>query len=98
MVLILLVLEVLTRIFYLGEDKPSRFLDDKQVEKWVPNQAGYDITGNRNQNFVKYRINNSGFNSCREFVPSLEDIEIALVGDSFIEGFHQPYQNSIGKK
>ena len=54
--LIVISLEVLVRIFYLGEDKPSRFVDDKKVEKWIPGQVGYSITGNRNQNFIRYNI------------------------------------------
>ncbi|NDV42628.1 hypothetical protein [Flagellimonas sediminis] len=97
-VLILISLEILVRIFYLGEDKPSRFVDEKRVEKWVPNQNGYNVTGNRNQNFIRYNINSSGFNSYQEYVPTDDGVEVALVGDSFIEGFHQPYRVSIGRK
>lgn len=97
-VLILISLEILVRIFYLGEDKPTRFVDGKSVEKWVPNQEGYSVTGNRNQNFIRYNINSSGFNSYQEFIPTEQGIEVALVGDSFIEGFHQPYKISIGRK
>lgn len=96
--LIVLSLEVWVRIFYLGKDSPTRYVDEKKVEKWVPNQSGFSVTGNRRQNFSEYHINNSGFNSYREFAPTEEKIEIALVGDSFIEGFHQPYHNSIGRK
>ncbi|AUP77240.1 hypothetical protein [Flavivirga eckloniae] len=97
-VLILIALEVIVRVLHLAKDNPSRFVDKHKVEKWVPNQEGYSVTGNRRQNFSKFYINNSGYNSYREFVPSKEKIEIALVGDSFIEGFHQHYYNSIGKK
>lgn len=96
--LILLALELLVRLFYLGKDNPVRFIDKDQVEKWVPNQQGYSVTGIRRQNFTQYHINNSGFNSYREFEPSEEKIEIALLGDSFVEGFHQPFTNSIGRK
>ncbi len=96
--LILLLLEVLVRIFHLGKDTPTRFVDEYKVEKWVPNQNGFSVTGNRRQNFSEYRINSSGYNSYREFNPSKDKIEVALVGDSFIEGFHQDYYNSIGKK
>ncbi len=96
--LILLGLEGLVRIFHLGKDTPTRFLDEHKVEKWVPNQNGFSVTGNRRQNFSEFRINNSGFNSYREFTPTKDTEEIALVGDSFIEGFHQNYYNSIGKK
>jgi hypothetical protein len=97
-ILIVIALEVYIRVFHLTKDYPSRYIDDYEVEKWVPNQSGYSVTGNRRQNFSEYHINASGFNSYREYNPTKEDVEIALVGDSFIEGFHQNYNNSIGKK
>lgn len=97
-VFILIALEVIVRIFHLSKDNPSRYVDEFNVEKWVPNQEGYSVTGNRRQNFSKFYINQSGYNSYREFVPSEDKVELALVGDSFIEGFHQNYYNSIGKK
>lgn len=96
--LILIALELLVRVFYLGKDTPSRYVDQYNVEKWKPNQNGYAITGNRRQNFSAYHINKFGYNSYREYEPSENEVEIALVGDSFIEGFHQNYYNSIGKK
>lgn len=96
--LILISLELLVRFFYLGKDTPTRFLDTSKVEKWTPNQQGYAVTGNRRQNFAEFNINSSGFNSYREFSPTKEKFEIAIVGDSFIEGFHQNYDESIGKK
>ncbi len=96
--LIVMVLEGIVRVFHLGKDTPTRFLDPQKVEKWKPNQNGYSVTGNRRQNFSEYHINSSGYNSYREFTPTYDKTEIALVGDSFIEGFHQDYYNSIGKK
>ncbi|MFH6769225.1 hypothetical protein V8G56_10795 [Gaetbulibacter aquiaggeris] len=97
-VLILILLESLIRVFHLTKDYPVRYIDEFGVEKWVPNQNGFSVTGNRRQNFSEYHINNFGYNSYREFKPTKDKIEIALVGDSFIEGFHQNYYNSIGKK
>lgn len=96
--LILISLEILIRMFHLTKDYPDRYVDEYGVEKWLPNQNGYSVTGNRRQNFSEYHINNFGYNSYREFKPSKEKVEIALVGDSFIEGFHQNYYNSLGKK
>ncbi len=96
--LILLSLEVFVRVFHLSKDTPTRFLDNNKVEKWAPNQNGFSVTGNRRQNFSEYHINKSGFNSYRDFTPTKDKKEVALVGDSFIEGFHQNYYNSIGKK
>jgi len=96
--LLLITLEIWVRIFHLAKDTPTRYLDAYNVEKWLPNQSGFSVTGNRKQNFSAYHINKSGFNSYREFAPTSTNFEIALVGDSFIEGFHQNYYNSIGKK
>ncbi|MFD1613968.1 hypothetical protein [Gelatiniphilus marinus] len=96
--LILLALEAAIRVLHLTKDYPSRYVDEFNVEKWVPNQTGMSVTGIRRQNFSEYKINGSGFNSYREFAPTHDKTEIALVGDSFIEGFHQHYYNSIGKK
>ncbi|WP_158849931.1 hypothetical protein [Algibacter sp. L1A34] len=97
-ILILIALELLVRAFHLGKDSPSRYIDEYGVEKWEPNQDGYSVTGNRRQNFSAYRINKSGFNSYREFNPTIAKTEIALVGDSFIQGFHQDFYDSVGKK
>lgn len=96
--LMLFVFEVLVRIFHLYDDRPVRYVDEKGILKWIPGQKGYSVHGNRRQNFAKYHINNSGFNSFREFEPSTDSIEVAIIGDSFIEGFHQDFDNSIGKK
>ena len=97
-ILILIALELIVRVLHLGKDSPARYIDEYNVEKWEPNQEGYSVTGNRRMNFAEYHINNSGYNSYREFNPTLDKTEIALVGDSFIQGFHQDYYNSIGKK
>ena len=96
--LILLVLEVIVRVFHLYTEDPPRFIDEYGVEKRVPDHDGYAVTGNRNQNFSKFHINKAGFNSFREFTPSTDTYEMALIGDSFIEGFHQDFTNSIGKQ
>ncbi|UII76150.1 hypothetical protein LV716_18075 [Flagellimonas sp. HMM57] len=96
--LMLVALELLVRLFYLGKDTPIRIVDENGVEKWQPVQNGFSVTGNRRQNFSAYHINNSGFNSYREYLPTKEKKEIALVGDSFIEGFHQNYYSSTGRK
>lgn len=97
-ILILLALEGVIRAFHLTKDYPVRYIDEFNVEKWEPNQEGFSVTGIRRQNFSEYKINSSGYNSYREFLPSKDKTEMALVGDSFIEGFHQHYYNSIGKK
>ncbi|MCG2461200.1 hypothetical protein K8352_10610 [Flavobacteriaceae bacterium F89] len=96
--LILVALEITVRIFHLYTESPQRFIDKYGVEKMTPGNRGYAVTGNRNQDVAEFHINNAGFNSYRDYNPKKEKFEIALIGDSFIEGFHQDYYNSIGKK
>jgi len=97
--MLLLALELLVRVFHLHNERPARYLDEHQVEKWVPNQAEFSVTGNRKQNVGEYRINNFGFNSIYDnynIDPTKNNI--ALVGDSFIEGFHTNYTKSLGQQ
>jgi hypothetical protein len=98
LVLILLIVEIVVRVFHLYTEDPPRFIDEFGVEKRVPDNMGYAVTGNRNQNYSRFNINKAGFNSHREFLPSEDKFEIALIGDSFIEGFHQDFYDSTGKK
>ena len=91
-------LELLVRVLHLYNERPERYVNQKGIQTWVPGQEGYSVYGNRRQIFTKYRINQSGYNSYREFNPVEDECTLALVGDSFIEGFHQDYNNSIGKK
>lgn len=97
-VLIVLCLELTIRVFHLTKDYPKRYVDEYKVEKWQPNQNGHSVTGIRRQNYSSFKINQLGFNSYREFNPSEDAWELAIVGDSFIEGFHEDYFNSIGAK
>tara|TARA_R110002049_G_C9177314_1_gene562980 strand:+ start:19653 stop:20609 length:957 start_codon:yes stop_codon:yes gene_type:complete len=96
--LTIVALEVYVRVFHLYTEVPERYIDEYGVEKSLPNQTGYAVTGNRRQNFSEYHINESGFNSYRAFKPTKDKVEIAIIGDSFIEGMHQNYYNSTGKK
>lgn len=53
-VLILLFLELSIRVFHLTKDYPVRMVDEYDVEKWMPKQEGYSVTGNRRQNFINF--------------------------------------------
>jgi hypothetical protein len=97
-VLMALVFEVLIRIFNLYFQYPIVTLNANEVVNYIPGQEGIFVTGNRKMNHARYHINESGFNSFHEFEPTKQDFEVALIGDSFIEGLHQNYDNSIGKK
>ncbi len=94
-----LVLELLVRFFHLQDEKPNRYIDEFNVEKILPNQSGFSVTGNRRQNVGEFKINSFGFNSIYDsYKPSVDSLEIALIGDSFIQGFHENYKTSLGQK
>ncbi len=95
---LVVVLEVFIRVFHLYTEDPPRMIDRFGVERRVPGETGYAVTGNRNMNFSKFSINKNGFNSHRDFEPSENTLEIAIIGDSFIEGFHQDFDKSTGVK
>lgn len=97
-ILLFIALEIIVRVFHLYDEYPQFIINDKNVKTYAPNQEGVTVTGNRVMNFAQYHINKSGFNSYREFTPSKNKKGIAIIGDSFIEGLHQNYNNSIGKK
>lgn len=96
--LIFIMLEIAVRVLHLYNEFPTFIINDHNVKTYAPNQNGYTVTGNRVMNFAEYNINKSGFNSFREFVPTDNKTEVAIIGDSFIEGLHQNYYNSISKK
>lgn len=96
--LMALVLEILVRAFHLYFEYPIVTLNEKEVVNYISGQSGSFVVGNRRMHSSHYHINESGFNSFREFNPSTQNFEAALIGDSFIEGLHQDYDNSIGKK
>ena len=97
-ILILFFLEIFVRVFNLYFEYPPYYINDANVKTYLPNQEGNYTTGNRRMKYAKFNINESGFNSYREYTPTKDKIDIALIGDSFIEGFHQDFDNSIGKK
>ncbi|WP_418603854.1 hypothetical protein [Hwangdonia sp.] len=97
-ILILVFLEVCVRVFHLYFEYPTYYINELNVKTYLPKQQGYYVTGNRRMKYAKYNINDSGFNSYKEYNPSNTTTDIALIGDSFIEGFHQDYHRSIGKK
>ena len=97
-ILMFFVLEGATRLLHLNSEYPWFIINDHNIKTYAPNQTGYYTIGNRRMNFAQYHINKSGFNSYRDFNPTKDKEEVALLGDSFIEGLHQDYFNSIGEK
>jgi hypothetical protein len=96
-VITLFIFEIYIRIFHLYDDVPKVHLDSNKLFVYKPNQNGSYNFGNRKEVDSKYLINSSGFNSVVEYDFSTNIPKIALIGDSYIEGFHQDVNNSIGR-
>ena len=97
-ILILVFLEVCVRVLHLYFEYPPYYINELNVKTYVPNQGGHYVTGNRRRKYAKFNINDQGFNSFRAYNPTENTTDIALIGDSFIEGFHQDFDKSIGRK
>jgi hypothetical protein len=94
----LLIFEIYIRIFHLYDDIPKFQLSENNLLFYRPDQMGLYNFGNRKEIESKYSINNVGFNSSIDYKFNNSVNKIALIGDSYIEGFHQDVVNSIGRK
>lgn len=65
---------------------------------YKPLQEGKWIRGANGEIVSSFKINSTGWNSAVDYRFENEKKYIALVGDSYIEGFHVPTDSSIGRK
>jgi len=74
--------EIITRMFFITSDIPSRFIDEKGIQKYIPNQTGKWKGGNHG-----WSINEQGWPGD---LPESYNNLITIIGDSFIENFMNP--------
>lgn len=65
---------------------------------YKPGQKGKWIRGSNAEIISAFNINSTGWNSAIDYHFENEKKYIALIGDSYIEGFHVPTDSSIGRK
>ena len=93
--------ETIVRLCKLNSDEMSLIVPDKDGYKKIKsNSKGFYRFGYFPQfNESRFRINDIGFNSLLDYeLLDLDKINIAIVGDSFVESFHVNIKNSIGSK
>ncbi len=92
-----LFLEIATRLLNLsGHAVPAKLITEDNL--YVPGTDSVWIKGGLGEIQSHYSINQQGFNSLIEYhVPGMEKLSIAIIGDSYIEGFHISVENSIGR-
>ena len=93
----LTLLECTTRFFDLsGHTIPEANIDNDRLI--LPNAEGIWVKGGMREISSHYKINNQGFNSLKDYSELDENkISIAIIGDSYIEGFHVDVEKSIGR-
>lgn len=93
----LFVLECTTRLFDLSNDSipEANVNGDRLITPGAENEW---IGGGFREIVGHYKINPQGFNSIKDYSSiDKNKLNIAIIGDSFIEGFHVDVNNSIGR-
>lgn len=96
-VVYLMSLELTTRVFQLSSHTlPEYNLNGNRLTK--PDSEGFWTSGGMREVRGHYKINAQGFNSTKDYSVLVEDkICIAIIGDSYIEGYHVDVEQSIGR-
>lgn len=86
-IIILVMVEVILRLFFPVADIPKAYYDDQIGSHLAPNQSGTWHVGALGEVSGDYHINSAGWNSPHEYTTEKPDntLRVAVIGDSFIE-------------
>jgi len=92
LIIIFIILEILSRLFFPGAQNPSAFFDhENRMVKYSDEngKTGTYTIGKFSQQRGRWRINNDGWNSPFDYFigKGKKKIRIAVIGDSYIESF-----------
>lgn len=96
--IVLILLEITLRVFgFAARTMPTKNVDGNYL--FAPGDSGYWVRGGLGEIRNYYEINNQGFNSIVDY-EGLDSatINIALIGDSYIQGFQTDVRKSIGRQ
>lgn len=96
-VFLLISSEIITRVFNLA-NMPLKKIKKDGITLYEPYQSGTMVFGNFGDIRAKFNINPQGYNSLSDYNDSFEGFKYAIIGDSFVEGFHENVNKSIGKR
>lgn len=94
----LVCLELLLRVFqFASMTMPQANVNGNKLGE--PNTKGINVKGGMGEIRALYNINNQGWNSTLNYKSEIRDSQkIALVGDSYIEGYHTSVLKSAGRQ
>lgn len=92
LIVLLLILELVTRIFLSPSDIPDITFDSTLGIRYVPNQRGVYMVGNEVKG--EYRINSQGWNSPSDYVGKKTSFRVAVIGDSYVGALQVDYDKS----
>lgn len=89
--------EIFVRVFGLATDVPLSHLYKNGYLLYKADQDGKFVRGSRGEVSTAFHINQTGWNSVVEYgVP--DSRTLAIIGDSYVEGFYVDVKQSIGRK
>jgi hypothetical protein len=91
-------LEISLRVFGLAaQTMPTKNVDNNYLLE--PGKSGFNVKGGLKEINSYYFINKQGFNSIIDFTDlDNKNLNVALIGDSYVEGFHTDANYSIGRQ
>jgi hypothetical protein len=93
----LVCLEIIVRVFHLTTtEKLTANVDGNKLMR--PGAKGIAVYGGLGEIKGNFSINNQGWNSVKDYehLPT-DKINIAIIGDSYVQGFHGNVEESIGR-
>ena len=97
-IVVLVVLELLIRLFHLYPDINKWSLGENgRYLKNLPNQTGEFVRGSKREIFAKFSINTQGWNALSDYEENPDKPLVSIVGGSGVESFYNPPQEHIGE-
>lgn len=97
-ILFFMLLELTLRVLGLaGHTIPTTIINKNIMSK--PYSESTWVKGNFREIVSHYKINEQGFNSLIDYsAPTGDKLRVAIIGDSYIEGFQSDVEHSIGRQ
>ena len=96
-IIVLISSELIIRILNLSTSPVYKIIKEG-ITINTPNQSGEMVFGNFGDIRAKFNINRQGYNSIHNYDELFIGHKYAIIGDSFVEGWHEDVNTSIGRR